>query len=174
LEATEFLYTSAEVGVAISGIAALMVALGQGRRGAIDALTIIYVGSIVERGLASAFFALLPILISGFELSSRVLWLLSSGLLAGYILSLAYRSYWNRKRDGTLRASLDGITFGLLMIIGLLMAGLQIAHASGLLLEQNIWWYTLGVAWLLVTMGYIFMIFLRSILEASEVSSDNG
>ncbi len=37
MEAAEFLYTSAEVGVAISGIAALMVAIGQGRRGATDA-----------------------------------------------------------------------------------------------------------------------------------------
>ncbi len=168
MEAAEFLYTSAEVGVAISGIAALMVAIGQGRKGAIDAQTMLYVGAIVERGLASAFFALLPILLSGFDLSPGVLWLSSSGLLAMYITSLGYRSYRTRMKERFLATSLHGVTFSLLLIIGFMVAGLQMVHASGLLLEQSIWWYALGVAWLLVTMGYVFMIFLRSTLAISE------
>ena len=47
MEAAELLQASAEVGVAISGIAALMVAIEQWRKGAIDAQTMLYVGARV-------------------------------------------------------------------------------------------------------------------------------
>ena len=67
-----------------------------------------------------------------------------------------------------LARSLHDFSFSQLLIIGFIVAGLQMVHASALLLDQNIWWYMLGVAWLLVTIGYVFRIFLRSTLAVGE------
>jgi hypothetical protein len=166
LEAADFLYTCAEIGVAIAGIAALVVAIGQRRSTELDSRTIAYVSVIVERGLAGAFWALLPIFLGGFELNTDLIWLLSSGFLALYIFSLGYRSYLYKKRmDQKEAESLTTKAFVILLVIGLIVAVVQVFHASGLLLQQSVWWYTLGVIWLLCTMGYMFIIFLRGTMQ---------
>ena len=43
----------------------------------------------------------------------------------------------------------------------------QVLNAIGLVLSQGLWWYALGVAWLMVTAGYTFVIYLRAWIRAS-------
>ncbi|MEP1471760.1 MAG: hypothetical protein ABJK25_12365 [Halieaceae bacterium] len=170
MEAVDYLYTCAEIGVALSGFAALVVAIGQKSRGDSNATDIWYVNVIIERGLVAALLAMLPILLDGLGVPQNFLWSICSGLFAIYIFTLAWRSYRTRvawKDDYPVMSS--GV-FSILMLLGLCVMVLLIFHAFGIFLEQSSWWYVLGVTWLLVSLGYVFLMFLRSVFIPSKRS----
>lgn len=161
MEGSDFLLTCAEVAVALAGFSALVVALG--RRGA-DDLAVQYrglVGSLIERSLVAVFLSFLPILLFGLGVSPRLLWFASSGALAAYIVSLAWRSARLRKRDPTLEALVAGPAWGVLFGLGVLVLLLQLVHAVGLGIHQSVWWYLVGLTWLLVSVAYVFYFAVR-------------
>jgi len=45
--------------------------------------------------------------------------------------------------------------------IGLFVLALQVAHALGLGFQQSVWWYLVGLTWLLVSAGYLFYLAIR-------------
>lgn len=167
MDATEYFYTCAEIGVALSGFAALVVAIGQRAGKETSQADIWYVGVLVERGLAAALFALLPMLLEGLGAGTRLNWLLSSGLFALYVISIAVRSLAMRKHVPAeeLNDVMGSKVFLALLTVGLLVAGVQAVHASGYLLQQSPWWHALAVTWLLMSLGYMFMSFLRFTLR---------
>jgi hypothetical protein len=168
MEAVDYFYTCAEIGIALAGFAALVVALGRQVYDEQSPFIQWYVGVLVERGIAAAIFALLPILLLGLGLSDRMTWLLCSGSFAAYVFSMAWRSIRVRRSvPAEVAESLSSGGFAFLLAVGLGVAVLQVFHASGFFFEQSPWWFALAITWLLISLGYMFLIFLRSTLRAS-------
>jgi hypothetical protein len=166
LEGSEYLLTCAEIGVALAGFAALVVAIRQRGAEPLPPLHRGLVALLIERGLVATFLSLLPILISGLGVSTRVLWLSSSLSFALYGLSMAWRSAANRGEIGS-AGLVPSPAFNALMLVGVLIIALQVAHAFGLGLSQSVWWYSVGVTWLLASAAYLFFFTIRDWMRAS-------
>jgi hypothetical protein len=161
MEGSEYLLTSAEIGVALAGFAALVIVV---RQRAADELSYgdrIAVASLIERGLMAALFSFLPLLLLGLGLAAGVVWFCASGTLSIYMFSLAWRSAANRKRDPQTSELVLRPLYITLTTIGLAMAVVQAAHSIGVGIQQSVWWYLLGLTWLLTAAGYIFVFVVR-------------
>lgn len=167
MEGSEYLSTCAEVAVALAGFSALIVALTNRADSGVDPISRGLVSTLIERSLVAVFFSLLPILLSGLGVTSGNIWFSCSMLLAVYILSLAWRSGTQRRREPEIKDYLNLPAFILLMSVGLLVIFLQLFHAFGLGIRQSVWWYLVGLTWLLMSASYMFYIGVRRWLYAS-------
>ncbi len=156
MEGTDYLFTCAEVGAALAGFSALVVAFGHQASEEVASVFRGLVGSLVERSLFAVFLAFLPVLADGLGGSPAQTWFVSSGVLSVYIASMAVRSVRLRRRDPAFRSLVAGPTFSFLMVAGLIVLALQIVHALGLFVEQSVWWYLVGLTWLLISVAYTF------------------
>jgi hypothetical protein len=161
MEGSEYLLTCAEVAVALAGFSALVIAIGGRGDSSIEPLSRGVVGILIERSLFAVFFSLAPVLLTGLSVAPARVWLICSGTLAAYIVSLAWRSAATRRKEPGLSEFLAGPAFAILMALGLLVLLLQIAHAFGLGLQQNVWWYLVGLTWLLLSAAYMFYLAIR-------------
>jgi hypothetical protein len=152
------MYTTAEVGVALAGFAALVISFRQREGSPLTDLDRLVTANLVERGLMAALFSFLPILLFGLELSPRIVWFVSSGAFAVYGVSAVTRSLRSRRLSGGLVAP---IGFYTLIGVALLIVALQVCHALELGLRQSAWWYLVALTWLLVSAGYRFFFILR-------------
>jgi hypothetical protein len=159
MEGSDYLFTAAEIAAALAGFAALIVALGDARQQ--DILRGV-VPSLIERSLVAILLSLFPALLEGLGAAPRVLWGVCSGTLALYVVSLAVRSMRLRRHEPHFREFLAGPVFYALYVIGLLVLLLQIAHAADLLVTQSVWWYLVGLTWLLASICYLFFSFIRA------------
>ncbi len=159
MDGADYLYACVEAGVAISGFSALVIALRGREPVALAEYERRTVVRLVERGLMAAFLSLLPILLSGLGLPNHLVWFTSSGMLALYGLYSAIKT-WRARRlaDQIVPAPL----FYLLTVVGLVVIGIQVLNAFDLGLAQSVWWYLVGVTWLLASAGYAFMFVLRA------------
>ncbi len=157
MEGSEYLLTCAEVAVALAGFSALVVAIGTRGESSIEPLSRGLVRTIIERSLFAVFFSLVPVLLTGLNVAPAQLWFLCSASLAAYIASLAWRSAAiRRQQEPVMTEYMKGAAFATLMVLGLLVLLLQVAHALGLGLQQNVWWYLVGLTWLLLSAAYMF------------------
>jgi hypothetical protein len=161
MEGSEYLLTCAEVAVALAGFSALVVAIGGRGESSIESVSRGLVGTLIERSLLAVFFSLVPVLLFGLDVAPAPTWFICSGGLAAYIGSLAWRSAANRREMPGLSEYLTGPVFAILMVLGLLVLLLQVAHAFGLGLRQNVWWYLVGLTWLLLSAAYMFYMAIR-------------
>ena len=152
------MYTTAEIGVALAGFAALVISFRQRQDFSLSDADRVVVASLVERGLMAAFLSFLPILLFGLALSERLVWFFSSGTFVAYGVSIMIRSARSRKISRRLASN---PVFYILFAVGILMVALQICHALGLGLQQSAWWYLVAVTWLLVSAGYRFFFVLQ-------------
>ena len=158
MDGSEYMYTAAEVGVALAGFAALVISFRQREGSALSDLDRLVTANLVERGLMAALFSFLPILLFGLGLSPRWVWFFSSGAFATYGAFAVIRSIRSRKLSGGLVAPMG---FYILVTVGLLNVALQVCHALELGLRQSAWWYLVAVTWLLISAGYRFFFILR-------------
>lgn len=166
MDGESYLYALVEAGVALAGFSAITLALEP--RGAQQSGThkMAVIARLVERSLMASLFALLPTLLSGPGLSERIVWLVASGSLAAYgALRLVHTI--QRRRDTVLQMGVGRASFFLLFLIAVAVIIVQVLNATGLVLSQGVWWYALGVTWLLVTAGYTFVIYLGAWIRAS-------
>ena len=161
LEGSEYMYTSAEVGVALAGFAALVIAFRQRQDSALSDSDRRVVASLVERGLMAAFFSFLPILLFGLGLPERLIWFFSSGTFVAYGVSIIIRSIRSMRSRKISSGLASNPVFYILFALGVLMVALQVCHALGLGIKQSAWWYLVAVTWLLVSAGYRFFFVLR-------------
>ena len=82
------MYTTAEIGVALAGFAALVISFRQRQDSSLSNSDRLVVASLVERGLMAAFLSFLPILLFGLGLSERLIWFFSSGTFVAYSVSV--------------------------------------------------------------------------------------
>ena len=168
MEGSEYMYAAVEAGVALAGFSALVVVLRQASDSLLSESDRLIVYGLVERGLMASFLSFLPILLFGLNVPARLVWLFSSGSFVAYGVSLAVRAFKTRRNDPASFSKLaSGPVFRILMSIGLLVIALQLIHALGIGLQQSVWWYLVGVTWLLVSAGYLFVFVLRSWARAA-------
>jgi hypothetical protein len=84
MQDTEIFLTLAEVSVAFAGFASIAVLFRRRDRGAWEPADAFRYRSMLANSLFSCGFAFLPLILSRFELSDRVLWSLCSALLFIY------------------------------------------------------------------------------------------
>lgn len=161
MEGSDYLLTAAEIGVALAGFAALVIAVRQRGAGMLSPNDRNLVASLIERGLVASFFSFLPLLLTGLGLEAELVWLIASGGLAIYIVSLGWRSRASRRRDPEASDLVPAALFHPLMVVGISLAGVQFAHAFGWFLEQSVWWYLLALTFLLTSAGYVFFFVVR-------------
>lgn len=164
MEGSEYMYTAAEIGVALAGFAALVISFRQRQDSSLSDADRLIVATLVERGLMAAFFSFLPILLLGLGLSERLIWFFSSGTFVAYGLSMLIRSVRFRKIS---RVLAPNPVFYILFAVAVLMVALQVCHALGLGLRQSVWWYLVAVTWLLVSAGYRFLFVLRGWIRST-------
>ena len=159
MDGSEYMYTTAELGVGLAGFAALIIAI-RGREGSsLSQIDRLLIASLIERSLVAAFLSLLPILLLGLKMSQSAVWFLASGTLAVYGISLVVRTVSNIRRSPSVLVSAP--MYYTLIMIGLIVIVTQLMNAFALGIQQSAWWYLLGVTWLLVTAGYRFFFVLH-------------
>lgn len=161
MEGSDYLQTCAEVAVALAGFAALVVAIRQRGADGIPPLVRRLVLSLIERSLVATLLALLPELLWGLGLPPRAVWAIASGALSAYVATLAWRVVTPDVRREVVGSFLSLPLFGLTYSVGIVVILLQLAHALGIGLQQSVWWYLVGVAWLLASVGYLFYFVIR-------------
>ena len=160
MEGSDYLLTCAEVGVALAGFSALVVAI---RQRSDEELSLVYrrfVAALIERGLMATFFSLLPVVLSGLGVGTGTLWLGASLALAFYIGSMAWRSSAARSHP-ELRSIVPPAAFATLMAVGVAVLAVQVAHALALGITQSVWWDAVGVTWVRASGGYMFLFLVR-------------
>jgi len=167
MEGSEYLLTCAEVGVALAGFSALIIALTNRSDSGVDTVSRGMVSTLIERSLVSVFFSFLPILLSGLGVTPGNIWFSCSMLFAVYGFSLAWRSGSQRRSEPETKDYLNLPVFLLLMAVGLLVIFLQLMHAFELGIRQSVWWYLVGLTWLLMSASYMFYIAVRRWSHAS-------
>ena len=161
MEGSDYLLTCAEVAAALAGFSALIVALSPEGSDGLAAQYRGLVGSLVERSLVAVFLSFLPVLLNGVGTPPEITWLLSSGALAGYIITVAWRSLARWRNDPSFSDLVSGRAFTFTYSAGVVVLALQIAHALGIGLQQHVWWYLVGLTWLLASVAYVFYFGIR-------------
>ncbi len=159
MNGSEYMYTVAEVGVGLSGFAAIVMVMRRREGSSLSSLDRLMVATLIERGLMAAFLSLLPVLLFGLGLSEPLLWAVSSGTFVIYGIWIEYRAIRNRRYIIDKMMSMS-LYLGLIGI-GVAVIIVQLMHALGVGMQQSAWWYMIGVTWLLVTAGYRFFFILR-------------
>lgn len=158
MDGSDYLLTTAEVAVALAGFSALIIVLRQSDSREIPAGLI---ANLIERSLVAAVLSLLPVLLAGLELSEARLWFTSSGLLGIYIVSLAWRGVTIRRREPGASELISGPGFAFFFVLGLFVMVLQFANALGVGVQQSVWWYLVGLTWLIASAGIMFFLSVR-------------
>ncbi|RKX35527.1 MAG: hypothetical protein DRP64_19290 [Verrucomicrobia bacterium] len=167
MEGSDYLLTCAEVAVALAGFSALVVAVRQRGDDELAPLDRSLVSSLIERSLVAVFFSFLPILLHGLGISPARVWFVTSGGLSAYVVTLAWRGAVLRKREPQFSELISGPIFYIIWALGLFVLALQSAHALGLGVQQSVWWYLVGLTWLLVSVGYLFYLAIRGWARAA-------
>ena len=161
MDGSEYLYTCAEVSVALAGFSALVVAIGDRGDSRFGPLVQNLVTTLIERSLVAAFFSFIPVLLEGLGLAPSTLWFICSGGLGAYIGFLPVRSARRRRIAPEQSAFVSGPLFGVLVVIGAAVAVLQFLNAVGFVLQQGVWFYLVGLTFLISTVAYLFLFAIR-------------
>lgn len=160
MDGESYLFVLVEAGVALAGFSAIAATLGSKEPHESGTMQRLIVARLVERSLMASLFALLPILLFGLGLSARIVWLVSSGTLAIYGAFTLTKTL--QRRTTVLQLGVRRPLVVLLFLIAIAVIMVQVLNAVGAVIAQGLWWYTLGVTWLMVTAGYTFVIYLRA------------
>jgi hypothetical protein len=168
MDGEEYLYACVEAGVALAGFSALVVVLRQRGARELPAFDRTLIANLIERGLMAALFSLLPRLLIGLGLASASVWSASSAALAVYVASLAVRGFRNSRRFPEEATQVfPRRVVPILYLVGVAVIVIQVLNVLGLGIHRDLWWYLLGVSWVLVSAGYSFLIILRSWVRAA-------
>ena len=160
--------------MAISGFAALALAIRSRTTAEYTAFERNLVASLVERGLAVAFLALLPLLLHSFGLADGAIWAGSSGTFLAYGVWTLARGI-RARRTGVNQDLASRRVLNALLAAGVVVLLLQLANALNVGVDQGVSWYLLAVTWLLFSAAYRFWFFLaawvRAVLYIAPVAS---
>ena len=149
----EILSTTAEVSVAFVGFAALIAAFrgSQGLRGELRTM------SLIETGLLTLVFSLLPHVFAHFEFASEQIWRFSSSLLAAALALELLRVRAQNRRLVELGAPVQSPALLWIVAVGIgFVAVAQVLNAIGWPWQPRFGVYFLGIFWLLVSASLIF------------------
>jgi len=159
--AHDYLYACVEAGVALSGFAALAIALRSRGDREYTAYERTLVASLIERGLMAALFALAPMLVGSFTSTEQSAWSVCSAALFIYAVSVVVRSAISRKEPEAQRM-IDRRVAMVLFALGTPATFAPILNVVPLGTSQGPHWYLLAITWMLASAGYIFWFLLRA------------
>ena len=164
MEGSEYLYTIAEVSIAIVGFSAVVVVFRKRSGEALSHIELNLIAFMIERGFAAVFLSLLPVLLSHLGLSAAGVWALSSGVLALYLaIALVRTALFRRRIPAEAEAELPGRgVSSILVVCVVFVIVLQGLNAVGAVLEQGVGWYLLGVTSVLGLAAIIFGTIIRA------------
>ena len=166
MTAHNYLYACVEAGVALSGFAALAIALRSRGDREYTAYERTLVASLIERGLLAALFSLAPMLVGSFTSTEQAAWSVCSAAFFIYAVSVVARSAIARKEPEAQR--MVGRRMSLvLFVLGTPATFAPILNVLPLGTSQGPHWYLLAVTWLLASAGYIFWFLLRAWVRAA-------
>ena len=166
MTAHNYLYACVEAGVALSGFAALAIALRSSGDREYTAYERTLVASLIERGLLAALFALAPMLVGSFTSTEQVAWSVCSAAFFIYAVSVVARSAIARKEPEAQRMVGHRMSL-VLFVLGTPATFAPILNVLPLGTSQGPHWYLLAVTWLLASAGYIFWFLLRAWVRAA-------
>jgi len=166
LNIEDYLYACVEAGVGLSGFAALALAIRSRSTDAYTPYERIQISNLIERGLASAAFALIPLLLRSFQVDERSIWRLCSGLFFIYGVTFVVRGLRARRVD-ELRELVGPRLFLPIFSIGVVVLLSQLINILPIGVEPGERWYLLAVTWLLFSAGYVFWFILRAWVRAA-------
>ena len=149
----EILSTTAEVSVAFVGFAALIAVFrgSQGLRGELRTM------SLIETGLLTLVFSLLPHVFAHFELAREQIWRFSSSLLAAALAIELLRIRAQNRRLVALGAPIQSSALLWIVAAGIaFVAVAQVSNAIGWPWPPRFSVYFLGIFWMLVSASLIF------------------
>lgn len=162
----EYLYACVEAGVALSGFAALALAIRSRSNRDYTPYERAMIASLIERGLASAGFALIPLLLRSFELHEQSVWPLCSGLFFVYGGSIVVRAIPASRTDD-FQELVGSRIFLPIFAIGVAVLLAQLINVLPIGVTQGARWYLLAITWLLFSAGYVFLFILRAWVRAA-------
>jgi len=157
----DYLYACVEAGVALSGFAALALAIRSRDEATHTPYERALVASLVERGLVAALLALMPLLLESFQLDQQTLWAACSGAFLLYGATIVFRGIRFRQLTEA-EGFVERHIFIALFATGVLVLITQLFNIVSLGFEPGARWFLLGVTWLLFSAGYVFWFFLRA------------
>lgn len=171
MEGSEYLYTIAEVSIAVVGFSAVVVVFRRRGGEALSQAELELISFMIERGFAALFLSLLPMLLSHIGVPTAGVWTVSSGALALYLVIALIRTAAFRWRlPSQAEAELPGRGLSFLLVCGVvLVIAVQVLNAFDVVVEQSVGWYLLGVTSVLGLAAIIFGTIIRAF-----VSSDGG
>jgi hypothetical protein len=131
---TSYLFTMALLAMTFIGFSAIVMLLRQTLHGKLSRLDLMIAQSYMEFGLMISVGAMLPPLLSSWELSHAIIWRVSSGLLAACVLVFAF-TYPARRRKASHEPTplYVKINLSFVYFIGIIF----LIDASGALHEQS-------------------------------------
>ena len=163
----EYLLTCAEIGIALAGFAALMVALRERGGGNFSEQDRNIVSLLVERSLIATFLSLHPGVLHGLEIPNEKIALLSSAIFVIFSIYSARRAINVHRSDPNLDDFISSISRRILWVAFLVVVSIQVANVIGGVFERSVWWYVLAILWVLVSAGWLFLLFVRSWVRAN-------
>lgn len=153
---TDFLLTVAEIAIAFVGFSAIVIVFRRFASGAESGFQNLQVTAIIQVGLLALLLSLLPLLLGLFPFANAAAWRLSSVLFA--LSSALYVASYARRRarfNPPPGASQTG--YYLRMGSLALVAAVQLLNAFLVPESLVAGIYCVGVIWLLVLLGWIFL-----------------
>lgn len=169
MEGSEYLYTIAEVSVAVVGFSAVVVVFRNRGGQALSPVELKLISFMIERGFAALFLSLLPMLLSHLGLSGAGVWAISSGTLALYLLTALLRTASFRRQipaEAEAQLPARGLS-AILAVCAVIVIAVQVLNAVGAVLNQGIGWYLLGATFVLGLAAIIFSTIIRTFASSN-------
>ena len=104
---------------------------------------------------------------SSVHVTVGVLAVLSLTASAVWLTRLAWRGATLRRRVPEAAELSSRPVFALLYVLGLVVMVLQFANALGVGVQQSVWWYLVGLTWLLASVCVLFFLSVRAWARAA-------
>ena len=169
LPGTAYLYTLATISITYSGFAVLVTVFRQLIGGAISGFDIFVIRSILTRSFLIVLFALLPPLFAWFDLSSSIIWRVSS-VIAALAQGVFILTYPARRRALTNKPLPRSTLANNIFQLG--AAALLLVNASGLFFKPSGGLFAAAVTAFLGSALVSYMIALGLLLQTHAKKSD--
>ena len=169
MEGSDYLYTTAEISIAIVGFSAVVIVFRKRGGEALSQVELMLISFLIERGFAALFLSLLPMLLSHLGLSPASVWAASSGTLALYLgIELVRTVSFRRRIPAEAESELPGRgVSSILAAVIVIVIAVQILSAFEVGLERRAGWYLLGVTSVLGLAAIIFGTIIRTFASST-------
>jgi hypothetical protein len=166
IEGATYFYALAGVAMAFSAFSAIVVVIRQTFGVALTAFQLLLTRLLIEHGFLVALLSFLPMLLALFEMPHRLIWQISSATTAASI------SYWSIdyavRRYPAVRTRRHPAFVWVNMAISGCVVVILICNTLGFPFSPQVGFYALGVSWILIQGGDVFLLSFGSFLHQTK------